>query len=69
MLGKAAPKTTKPTHKAVQGWLRTDRGERQTDRQKRQKRQTEETDREIVAGRCEMTRRLVTEMNVEKLPV
>lgn len=60
MSGKAAPKTTKPAHKAAQGWLRTDRG-RETDRQR---------DRETVVARCEMTRSLeslVTEMNVEKL--
>lgn len=61
MSGKAAPKTTKPAHKAAQGWLRTDRG-RETDRQR---------DRETVVARCEMTRsleNLMTEMNVEKLP-
>lgn len=62
MLSKAAPKTNKPAHKALQGWLRTDQRERETERH----RQTE-----MIIGRCEMTRGLEileTEIHVEKFP-
>lgn len=56
MLSKAAPKSNKPAHKALQGWLRTEQRHRQT---------------EVIMGRCEMTRGLEilqTEINVEKFP-
>lgn len=39
MLSKAAPKTNKPAHKALQGWLRTDY--RVGERERETKRQTE----------------------------